>query len=221
MHADNFGQYLCQICNHCIWNCVFETECFKTFWRLWELVFWQKNFQNLTLMFLFIQKTAELVLEKLSKFSKPDSSLGNVVRYTLWFECSEFDLKYIVRVMLSDQPPKFKVSVWNFLISETSSKCNLVFRLADSNWVVLKRKVEYRWACTFWAILCFNGVPWTWDGARYYKLSIATGVMNISIFLDSTPCCMSTFLERGQGSINNFGIWFRAWIILNNIIFHL
>ena len=84
--------------------------------------------------------------------------------------------------MLKGQPLKFKASVWNFPIFETGRKCNSVFRHADSNWAIimkLKRKVEYSWACTFSGSLYFKGyrsLPWTWDGVRYYKLSIATGV---------------------------------------------
>ena len=49
----------------------------------------------------------------------------------------------------------------------------------------LKRKVEYRWACTLSGSLYFKGyrnLPGTWDGERYYKLSIATGVTITSIF---------------------------------------
>ena len=55
-------------------------------------------------------------------------------------------------------------------------------------WVIfveLKRKVEYSLAYTFWVSLCFKGyrsLPWTWDGVKYYKLSIATGVTSNSIF---------------------------------------
>ena len=125
----------------------------------------------------------------------PNPSLGNVfnllligLQCILSFERSDFGLKYLVTVMLRGQPPKFKASVWNFPISETGSKCNSVFRHADSNWVIimeLKRKVEYSWACIVWASLCFKGyrsLPWTWNGVRYYRLSIATGVTSTSIF---------------------------------------
>ena len=41
-----------------------------------------------------------------------------------------------------------------FFISETGSKCNSPFRPIDSTWVIIiepERKVEYSWACTFWA----------------------------------------------------------------------
>ena len=121
-------------------------------------------------------------------------SLGNVfnvlstgLRHTLSFEWSDFGLKYLVIVMLKGQPPKSKASVWNVPISETGSKCNSVFRHADSNWVIimeLERKMECSWACTFWAELCLQGyrsLPWTWDGVRY-KLSIATGVTITAIY---------------------------------------
>ena len=92
--------------------------------------------------------------------------------------------------MLKGEPAKSKARVWNFLISETCSKCNSFSRHADSNWVIiteLKRTLEYSWASTFWASLYFKvcrGLPWTWDGVRYYKLSIATGMTNTSIFLN-------------------------------------
>ena len=110
------------------------------------------------------------------------------LRYILLFEWSDFGLRYLVTVMLKGQPPEFKASVWNFPIYGTGSKCNSVFRHADSNWVIimeLKREVEYSWEFTFWAGLCFKGyrsLPWTWDGVRYHKLSTATGVTKTSIF---------------------------------------
>ena len=125
---------------------------------------------------------------------QPGPSLGNVfsllsigLRYALSFEWYAFGLKYLVRDMLKVQPPKFKASVWNFPISETGNKSNSVFRHPDSNWVIimeLRRKVEYKWVCTFWASLCFKGyrsLSWIWDGARY-KLSVPTGVTSTSIF---------------------------------------
>ena len=125
----------------------------------------------------------------------PDIFLGNVfnllligLRCTLSFEWSDFGLKYLVTVMLKGQPPKFKAIVWNFPISETGCKCNSVFRHDDRKGVIvmeLKRKVEYRWEYTFSGSLYFNGyrsLPWTWNGVRYYKLSIVTGVTITSIF---------------------------------------
>ena len=126
----------------------------------------------------------------------PDPSLGNVLtllsigwRCTISFKWSDFGLKYLVIVILKGPPPKFKAIVWNFPISETGSKCSSIFRHGDSNWVIimeLKRKVEYSWACTCWVSLFFKGyrsLPWTWDGVRYFKLWIATGVTSTSIFL--------------------------------------
>ena len=119
----------------------------------------------------------------------PDPLLGKVfnllsisLQYTLSFEWSGFGLKDLVTVRLKGQ------NAWNFSLSETGSKCNSVFRHADSNWVIimeLKRKVEYSWACTFWASLCFKwhrGLNWTYVGVRYYKLSIATSVTSTAIF---------------------------------------
>ena len=161
----------------------------------------EKFFKILYSCFLFIQKLTELVLEKLPYSGLVgcrnllNPSLGNAfnllmisLRYTLAFEWSDFGLKYLVTAMLKGQPPKFKANVSSFSISETGTKCNSVFRHADGNWVIimeLKIKVEYGWTCTFWASLCFKGyrsLPWTWDGLRYYKLAIATGVTSTSIF---------------------------------------
>ena len=139
----------------------------------------------------------------------PDPSLDNIFnllsigfRYTLSFEWSDLALKYLVTVMLKGQPPKFKAGVWNFPISEIGNKCNSVFRHDDSNWAIiieLKRKVEYIWACTFWASLCFSwyiSLPWTWDGVRYYKLSIPTGVMITSIFFFKSSICVYSIRSR-------------------------
>ena len=109
------------------------------------------------------------------------------LRYTLLFEWSDFSLKYLFTVMIKGQLPKFKARVWISPISEIGSKCNSVFRHADSNWVMimeLERKMECSWACTFWAELCLQGyrsLPWTWDRVRY-KLSIATGVTITAIY---------------------------------------
>ena len=61
-------------------------------------------------------------------------------------DLSEFDLKCLLTLISKCPSPKFKVSVWNFSISEIDSKCNWLFRPADSNWVItmeLKRKVQY------------------------------------------------------------------------------
>ena len=55
------------------------------------------------------------------------------LRYILLFELSDFDLKYHVTVTLKGQPPGFKASVRNFPIYGTGSKCNSLFRHADSN----------------------------------------------------------------------------------------
>ena len=53
------------------------------------------------------------------------------LQYPLSFEWYDFGLKYLVTVMLKDQPPKLKASGWNFPISETGGKAwlkkNVVF----------------------------------------------------------------------------------------------
>ena len=118
---------------------VFGTVFFSSFWRLWKLIFWQKNFQNLIFLFSFYPKNSR----NGSVFGHrklPDSSLSNAfnllsigLRYILSFEWPDFGPKYLVTDHLpkfkgqppKDQPPKFKASLWNFPISETGSKCNL------------------------------------------------------------------------------------------------
>ena len=132
-----------------------------------------------------------------SRRKLPDPSLHKVFNllsigflYFLSFEWSDFGLKYLVAVMLQDQLPKFKTSVWNFPISETEDKCYLVFRYSDSYWVITITII-------FSARLCFKryiSLPWTLDGVIYYKLSIPTGVTSTSIFsnfLKSSICIYS------------------------------
>ena len=124
-----------------------------------------------------------------SRRKLPEPSLSNVfnllsigLRYTLLFEWSDFSLKYLFTVMLKGQLPKFKARVWIFPISEIGSRCNSVFRHADSSWVIimeLERKMECRWARTFWAELCLQGYR---SLPLRYKLSIATGVTITAIY---------------------------------------
>ena len=137
------------------------TVFFKCFLENMELDFWRKTFS-------FYPKNGRSGSRKTSitQASLVVESCSNPItnpiglRYTLSFEWSDFGLKYLVTVMLKGQPPKFKASVWNFPISEIGSKCNLVLRHADSNWVIimeLKIKVVYSWVCKFWACT-FQGV---------------------------------------------------------------
>ena len=124
-----------------------------------------------------------------SRRKLPEPSLSNVfnllsigLRYTLLFEWSDFSLKYLFTVMLKGQLPKFKARVWIFPISEIGSRCNSVFRHADSSWVIimeLERKMECSWARTFWAELCLQGYR---SLPLRYKLSIATGVTITAIY---------------------------------------
>ena len=53
-----------QLFSHCIHNCIsrYILETVKTF------DFWQNSFQNLHMFFFFIQKTAEIIAEKLPYF---------------------------------------------------------------------------------------------------------------------------------------------------------
>ena len=136
---------------------VFGATFFSTFWRLWKLVFFDEKFLKvLYLCFLFIQKQQNWFYKNLHNSrvvgcrKPPNSSLGNFfnllsigLRYTLSFEWPDFGLKHLLTVMLKDQPPKFKVSIRNFLISKTDNRCNSLSRHADSNWVIVmdpKRK---------------------------------------------------------------------------------
>ena len=124
-----------------------------------------------------------------SRRKLPKPSLSNVfnllsigLRYTLLFEWSDFSLKYLFTVMLKGQLPKFKARVWFFPISEIGSRCNSIFRHADSSWVIimeLERKMECSWARTFWAELCLQGYR---SLPLRYKLSIATGVTITAIY---------------------------------------
>ena len=124
-----------------------------------------------------------------SRRKLPEPSLSNAfnllsigLRYTLLFEWSDFSLKYLFTVMLKGQLPKFKARVWIFPISEIGSRCNSVFRHADSSWVIimeLERKMECSWARTFWAELCLQGYR---SLPLRYKLSIATGVTITAIY---------------------------------------
>ena len=124
-----------------------------------------------------------------SRRKLPEPSLSNVfnllsigLRYTLLFEWSDFSLKYLFTVMLKGQLPKFKARVWIVPISEIGSRCNSVFRHADSSWVIimeLERKMECSWARTFWAELCLQGYR---SLPLRYKLSIATGVTITAIY---------------------------------------
>ena len=113
------------------------------------VVFLTKNFSKSYICFLFIQKTAELVLKtsitQVAGLTKlPNNSLSNAFNllltdlwYTLSFKWPASGLKYLV---LKGQSPKFKASVCNFTISERVSKCNPLFRHADSNWVTIMTK---------------------------------------------------------------------------------
>ena len=177
---------------------VFEIAIFVLFGDFGNLFFDKKLFKILYQYFLFIQKTAELVLEKLhnsgfiNRRKLPDTSLRNVfnlpsiaLRFTLSFEWPDFGLKYLVTVI----PQKFKANVWNVPISETGSRCNSVFRHNDSNWVIimeLERKVEYSWAYTFWVSVCFKryrSLPWTWDGVSIrFQLQLVWRVRRFFIF---------------------------------------
>ena len=147
---------------------VFGTVFFSTFWRLWKLDFWQKNFSKSYIYVFFLSGKQQNWFQK--KFRNlgvvghrklPNQSLSNVFNllliglpYTLSFEWPGFELKYLVTVTQKGQPPKFRASVRNYSISQAKSKCNTLFRHAGSNWVIimeLKRKVECSWECTFWA----------------------------------------------------------------------
>ena len=113
------------------------------------VVFLTKNFSKSYICFLFIQKTAELVLKtsitQVAGLTKlPNTSPSNAFNllltdlwYTLSFKWPASGLKYLV---LKGQSPKFKASVCNFTISERVSKCNPLFRHADSNWVTIMTK---------------------------------------------------------------------------------
>ena len=172
---------------------LFGTVIFSTFWRLWKLVFWRNIFQNLILMSCFYQKNGRTGSRK--------SSITQA-----WI---------VVKSCLTPYWVTFLIFCW--LVYDIPSHLNgLILKYwfwhTDSNWVIimeLKRKVEYSWACTFWASLCFKGyrsLPWSGDGVRYYKLSIATGVTSTSIFLFFFKSSICVYLIR---------IW---WITDRNLL---
>ena len=78
---------LSHFCSHCIRNCTFGT-----FWRLWEVGFWRRKIQNILmvlLVFFFVQKAVELVLENfhdlrfVSCRKLPNSLLNNILKNLL------------------------------------------------------------------------------------------------------------------------------------------
>ena len=151
---------LSQISSHCIQNC--------TFWYFMEIV---ETFVFLKKIFLHLC----FFCPKTSNFHNPgmigcrklcDSSTNNIfnvlsigLQYTLSFKWTDFGLKCLVTITSNGQSLKFKASVWNIPNSETGQNCNSLFKLVDSYWVVItaqKRKMEYSWACTFWASQSFS-----------------------------------------------------------------
>ena len=125
--------------------------------------FWRKYFQSpFIFMLFFYPKTinfhnTEIVSNVLS--------IG--LQYALSFKWLDFCLTCLVTTISKGSSLKFKASVWNFPISETNRNYNSLFKLADNNWVTIleqKRKIEYSWACTFWA---------SWDFSRCRNLYLA------------------------------------------------
>ena len=168
-----------------------------------ETCFLTKNFSRSYINIFFLSKKQRNWFQKIfhnsgfiSRRKLPDTSLRNVfnlpsivLRFTLSFEWPDFGMKNLVTVM----PQKFKANVWNVPISETGSRCNSVFRHNDSNWVIimeLERKVEYSWAYTFWASVCFKryrSLPWTWDGVSIrFQLQLVWRLRRFFIFFISS-----------------------------------
>ena len=95
-----------------------------------------------------------------------DSSMNNIfnilsigLRYTLSFKWIDFGLMCLVKITSKGQSLKFKASVWNIPNSETGQDCNSLFKIVNSNWVVIieqKREMGYSWACTFRANQSFS-----------------------------------------------------------------
>ena len=140
---------------------VFVTVPFDTFWRLWELFFFEENIVKVFQIYVcFIRKNSNSDNSKMVIRRKvPDPSINITFHvlsiglwYTLLFKCSDFGLECLATITPKGRPFKLKASKWNFPIPETGRNCNSLFKLVDSNWVVImeeKRKTEYSWARNF------------------------------------------------------------------------
>ena len=89
------------------------------------------SFSKSYIYLFFIQKAAKIALNNfynsqvVGRRKLPNPSPSNVsnllaigLRYNLSSEWIDFGLKCLVAVMPRGQPPKLKISVWNFPISE-------------------------------------------------------------------------------------------------------
>ena len=140
---------------------VFVTVPFDTFWKLWELFFLKKTFSKSSQIYVcFIRKNSNSDNSKMVIRRKVPYPSVNItfhvlsigLWYTLLFKWSDFGLECLATITPKGQSFKLKASVWNFPIPETGRNCNSLFKLVDSNWVVImeeKRKIEYSWARTF------------------------------------------------------------------------
>ena len=157
-------------------------------------VFWRKYFQSLFIFMFFYLKTSNFRNSGMIGRKKPsDPSMNNVfnvlsigLQYTFSFKWPDFGLKCLVTVTPEGQSLKFKASVRNIPISETSRNCNSLFKVADGNWVVIMEQ-KRRWSTVGYVLFKVSQGFSRFQGflgwSNYNKLSIATGIMSTSIFL--------------------------------------
>ena len=138
---------------------MFGTVFFGTFWRLCKLVFRQKNFQNVFIIYFFIQKTSDSCCRKTSITqvwlfveSCPTTHWVMFVTFIDWFMIYRF----IWLIWFWHELPSYnfvkrpasKIQGWYLKCSLFKNRHYVLFilRPADSNWLIiveLKRKVEY------------------------------------------------------------------------------
>ena len=184
---------------------VFGTVFFSYFWRLWKLIFWQKNFKILSLFFYLKNsrtgsRKTSITQELLVIESCPNPRWVTFLIfcrlvYDISSHLNDLILARSILLQVSHQNSKFslqKVSYQNwrlvYEIFQFLKQAVSATWYADSNLVIimeLKRKIEYCWAFTFWTSHGFKGyrnLPFAWDGVKYNKLSIATGMTSTSTF---------------------------------------
>ena len=155
------------ITDHGIRNCTFRYFLEILSKVLRGTCFFKKIFSKSSDIYFFYPKTSNF--RNLGLFGRrklPNSLMNNIfdvlwisLQYTLSFKWLHFGLKCLVTITPKGQSLKFKASLWNFPISETSRNSNSLFKLVDNNLVIImqQRKKERNWACTlvmhFWHVL--------------------------------------------------------------------
>ena len=145
---------LSQIYSHCTQNCTFFD-----IYRLWKLLFSKENIFNIFLcLCFFIQKPVTSITQEwlvveccLMPQWKIILMFCRLFYNIHSFKWHDIGLKCLLTITPKGQSLKFKASIWNIPISKTGRNCNSLFKLVDSNLVVImeqKRRMEYNWTCT-------------------------------------------------------------------------